>query len=88
MALPAPLRTTRLTVLDRHAYADREGRIAYRTELELDGVHRRLSPPRDVARLLDKGRSFDACVRDGALGYVVILGFTRACGGEARAPGM
>jgi hypothetical protein len=88
MALPAPLRTTRLTVLDRHAYADREGRIAYRTELELDGVHRRLSPPRDVARLLEKGRSFDACVRDGALGYVVILGFTRACGGEARAPGM
>jgi len=86
MAMRAPLRTTGLTVLERKVYADDHGRAAYRVDVDIDRVQHRLSPGGDVGRRLEQGRTFDICVRDGVLGYTVVLSYTNACGDATRAP--
>ena len=79
MALRAPLRTTGLTVVERKAYADDRGRVVYRVDVDIDRVRHRLSPAENVGRRLEQGKTFDICVRDGVLGYTVILSYAKAC---------
>lgn len=85
MAMRAPLRTTGLTVLERKAYADDHGRVAYRVDVDIDRMRHRLSPTENVGRRLEQGKTFDICVRDGVLGHTVILSYTNACGDATRA---
>jgi hypothetical protein len=85
MTMRAPVRTTRLTVVDHHTYSE-NGRISYAVDLDVDGVRHRISPPRAIGSVLEPTRSFDACVRDGKLGYSAILSFTTGCGSGMQAP--
>jgi hypothetical protein len=74
--------TERMTVLSRRSSVDRHGVTSYEVDVDIDGVHKRLSPSRKRWDYLQKQDSFEICVGDGALGFPVILSFRKACNGS------
>jgi hypothetical protein len=77
-AAPAPGRTVPVTVNSRHSFVDR-GRTVYVVDLDVAGARKRLQPNEAGWQRLNEARSFDGCVRDGRLGFPIIVQLTHAC---------
>ena len=79
-----PVRTTRMTVLDRQSFSDRDGKAFYRADVEIDGVRKRLWLSAQQWTRLGERTDFPACVSDGALGFVVVRSYTAECPAPSR----
>lgn len=81
--VPGPMRTTETRVLSSRSYTDRDGKVDYVVDLDVDGTRKRLTPDRRAWERLPAGTTSPACVRKGALGFTLIVHLTQPCAAGA-----